>query len=116
MLTVCSTRDAAIRLSFGDSLLAGLPPGGGLYQPCPAPELSDVIAGLPDEAPFVELAGAMTEALLADELGAGAATGAATRGSMPMQPAAAADVVMALDRRTRPPARWPRRPIPLLRR
>ena len=81
MLTVCSTRDAAIRLSFNESLLAGLPPGGGLYQPCPAPELRDVIAGLPDEAPFVELAAAMTEALLADELGAVAAPGVAARGS-----------------------------------
>ena len=81
MLTVCSTRDPAIRLSFSESLLAGLPPGGGLYQPCPAPELSDLIGGLPDEAPFVELAAAMTEALLADELVAGAAAGAATRGS-----------------------------------
>ena len=81
MLTVCSTRDAAIRLSFSESLLAGLPPGGGLYQPCPAPELSDFIAGLPDQAPFVELAAAMTEALLADELVAGAAAGAAACGS-----------------------------------
>ena len=81
MLTVCSTRDAAIRLSFSESLLAGLPPGGGLYQPCPAPELSDLIAGLPDDAPFVDLAAALTEALLADELVAGAATGAAARGS-----------------------------------
>ena len=81
MLTVCSTRDPAIRLSFDDALLAGLPPGGGLYQPCPAPELSDVIAGLPDEAPFVDLAATLTEALLADELDAGAATGAATCGS-----------------------------------
>ena len=77
MLTVCSTRDPAIRLSFSESLLAGLPPGGGLYQPCPAPELSAVIAGLPDEAPFVELAAAMTEALLGDELAAGGAPGTA---------------------------------------
>ena len=75
MLTVCSTRDPAIRLSFGESLLAGLPPGGGLYQPCPAPELSDVIARMPDAAPFVELAATLTEALLADELAAGGAGG-----------------------------------------
>ena len=42
------------------SLLAGLPPGGGLYQPCPPPDLTDVIAGLPDDVPFVDLAAAMT--------------------------------------------------------
>ena len=75
MLTVCSTRDAAVRLSFSDSLLAGLPPGGGLYQPCPPPELSDSIAGLPDEVPFVELAATFTEALLADEVAAGGGAG-----------------------------------------
>ena len=71
-MQVCSTRDAGVRLSFSASLLAGLPPGGGLYQPWPPPDLTDVIAGLPDEAPFVDLAAAMTEALLADELTAGA--------------------------------------------
>ena len=80
MLTVCSTRDPAIRLSFSESLLAGLPPGGGLYQPCPAPELSDVIADLPADTPYVELAATLSEALLGDDLVAGAATGA-TRGS-----------------------------------
>ena len=67
-MEVCSTRDAGVRLSFSASLLAGLPPGGGLYQPCPPPDLTDVIAALPDEAPFVDLAAAMTEALLGDEL------------------------------------------------
>ena len=67
-MEVCSTRDAGVRLSFSASLLAGLPPGGGLYQPCPPPDLTDVIAVLPDEAPFVDLAAAMTEALLGDEL------------------------------------------------
>ena len=74
-MQVCSTRDAAVRLSFSASLLAGLPPGGGLYQPCPPPDLTDVIAGLPDDVPFVDLAAAMTEALLGDELGDGAAPG-----------------------------------------
>jgi threonine synthase len=67
-MEVCSTRDAGVRLSFSASLLAGLPPGGGLYQPCPPPDLTDVIAALPDEVPFVDLAAAMTEALLGDEL------------------------------------------------
>ena len=74
-MQVCSTRDAGVRLSFSASLLAGLPPGGGLYQPCPPPDLTDVIAGLPDDVPFVDLAAAMTAALLADELAAGAAPG-----------------------------------------
>ncbi|MDE0220860.1 MAG: hypothetical protein OXJ90_16460, partial [Spirochaetaceae bacterium] len=67
-MQVCSTRDASVRLSFSDSLLAGLPPGGGLYQPCPPPDLTEVIAGLPDDTPFVDLAAALTEALLADDL------------------------------------------------
>ena len=70
-MEVCSTRDAGVRLSFNASLLAGLPPGGGLYQPCPPPDLTDVIAGLPDEVPFVELAAVMTDALLGGELAAG---------------------------------------------
>ncbi len=74
-MEVCSTRDAGVRLSFSASLLAGLPPGGGLYQPCPPPDLTDVIAGLPDEVPFVDLAAAMTEALLADEFAVGDAPG-----------------------------------------
>ena len=70
-MQVCSTRDAGVRLSFSDSLLAGLPPGGGLYQPCPPPDLAPVIAGLPDDAPYVDLAAALSEALLGDELAAG---------------------------------------------
>ena len=70
-MEVCSTRDAGVRLSFSDSLLAGLPPGGGLYQPCPPPNLTEVIAGLPDDTPFVDLAAALTDALLADELASG---------------------------------------------
>ncbi len=81
MLTVCSTRDAAIRLSFNDSLLAGIPPGGGLYQPCPPPDLADVIAGLPDDTPYVDLAAALTEALLADDLATGAFASAAAAGA-----------------------------------
>ena len=72
-MEVCSTRDAGVRLSFSASLLAGLPPGGGLYQPCPAPDLADLIAGLADDTPFVDLAAVLTEALLADELASGAA-------------------------------------------
>jgi len=80
-MQVCSTRDAGVRLSFSDSLLAGLPPGGGLYQPCPPPDLAEVIAGLPDDTPFVDLAAALTEALLADELATGAAGSAAGAGS-----------------------------------
>ena len=67
-MDVCSTRDAGVRLLFRESLLAGLPPGGGLYQPCPPPDLTGVIAGLPDDTPFVDLAAALTEALLGDEL------------------------------------------------
>ena len=68
-MEVCSTRDAGVRLSFSASLLAGLPPGGGLYQPCPPPDLTDVIAALPDEVPFADLAAAMTEALLGRRAG-----------------------------------------------
>ena len=71
-MQVCSTRDARVRLSFSDSLLAGLPSDGGLYQPCPPPDLTTVIAGLPDDAPFVELAAVLSAALLGDELAGGA--------------------------------------------
>ncbi|MDE0446732.1 MAG: threonine synthase [Spirochaetaceae bacterium] len=76
-MQVCSTRDAGVRLSFNDSLLAGLPPGGGLYQPYPPPDLTEVIAGLPDDTPYVDLAAALTEALLGDDLASGAAGRAA---------------------------------------
>ena len=80
-MQVCSTRDAGVRLSFNDSLLAGLPPGGGLYQPCPPPDLTEVIAGLPDDTRYVDLAAALTEALLADELATGASGSAAAAGA-----------------------------------
>ena len=80
-MEVCSTRDAGVRLSFSASLLAGLPPGGGLYQPCPPPDLADLIAGLADDTPFVDLAAILTEALLADDLPPGAAGSAAAAGS-----------------------------------
>ncbi len=77
-MEVCSTRDAGVRLSFSDSLLAGLPPGGGLYQPCPPPDLTELIASLPHDAPYVDLAAALTEALLGDELAACAASSASS--------------------------------------
>ena len=80
-MEVCSTRDAGVRLSFSASLLAGLPPGGGLYQPCPPPDLAGLIAGLPDDLPFVDLAAVLTEALLADDLPPGVAGSAAAAGS-----------------------------------
>ena len=89
-MEVCSTRDAGVRLSFSDSLLAGLPPGGGLYQPCPPPDLTEVIAALPDETPFVDLAAAMTEALLGDELAAPAAGGSDAGGQAAAREVAAA--------------------------
>ena len=67
-MQVCSTRDATVRLSFSASLLAGLPPGGGLYQPAPPPDLRREIAALPDQASFLEVAAAITGALFAEEL------------------------------------------------
>ncbi len=82
---VCSTRDPMVRLSFSASLLAGLPPGGGLYQPAPPPDLRREIAALPDQAPYVEVAAALSAALFAEEL-AGRAGG----------PAAVADAARAL--------------------
>lgn len=67
-MQVCSTRDAAARLPFSASLLAGLPPDGGLYQPAPPPDLRREIAALPEQAPFVEVAAALSAALFAEEL------------------------------------------------
>lgn len=79
-MQVCSTRNAAARLSFSASLLAGLPPDGGLYQPAPAPDLRREIAALPDQAPFVEVAAALGAALFAEELaGRGAGPAGAAR-------------------------------------
>ena len=76
-----------MRLSFSDSLLAGLPPGGGLYQPDPPPDLRREIAALPDAAPFLEVAGALTKALFAEELAA-TAEGQATAEGAPAPGAA----------------------------
>ena len=70
-----------MRLSFSDSLLAGLPPGGGLYQPDPPPDLRREIAALPDAAPFLEVAGAITGALFAEELAVTAAGPATAEGA-----------------------------------
>ena len=67
-MQVRSTRDPGVRLSFSASLLSGLPPGGGLYQPDPVPDLRPEIAALPDRASFRELAAAMTARLFAEEL------------------------------------------------
>ncbi|MDE0223312.1 MAG: threonine synthase [Spirochaetaceae bacterium] len=67
-MQVCSTRDRGARLSFSASLLAGLPPGGGLYQPDPVPDLRREIAALPERASFREVAAAMTARLFAEEL------------------------------------------------
>ena len=67
-MQVCSTRDRGVRLSLGDSLLAGLPPGGGLYQPDPPPDLGQEISALPDGAAFREVAAAATSRLLEEEL------------------------------------------------
>ena len=70
-MQVCSTRDPAVRLSFGAALLAGLPPGGGLYQPAPPPDLRREIAALPEQASFVQVAAALSAALFAEELAGG---------------------------------------------
>lgn len=69
-MQVCSTRDATIQRSFYDSLLFGLPPGGGLYQPHPTPNLSQHIDALPDGAPFIEVATSVTAGLFTEELSA----------------------------------------------
>ena len=67
-MQVHSTRDPGVRLSFSASLLSGLPPGGGLYQPDPVPDLRREIAALPDRASFREVAAAVTARLFAEEL------------------------------------------------
>ena len=67
-MQVCSTRNRGVRLSFSASLLAGLPPGGGLYQPDPPPDLRREIAALPEQASFQEVAAAVTARLFAEEL------------------------------------------------
>ncbi len=69
-MQVCSTRDRGARLSFSASLLAGLPPGGGLYQPDPPPDLRQEIAALPEGASFRDVAAAATSRLLEEELAA----------------------------------------------
>lgn len=69
-MEVCSTRDANVRLSFSTSLLSGLPPGGGLYQPHPLPDLRNKITELSDEASFIEVATAIVSALFEEELAA----------------------------------------------
>ena len=69
-MQVCSTRDTSIRLSFRDSLIAGLPPGGGLYQPSPPPDLRSEIASLSDQASFLEVSTILISALFKEEFAA----------------------------------------------
>ena len=68
-MLVCSTRDATEQLTFLDSLFAGLPVAGGLYQPCAPIDLRAALAAFPDGASFQQIATALTEHLLGDELG-----------------------------------------------
>ena len=91
-MQVCSTRDPSVRLSFSASLLAGLPPGGGLYQPDPPPNLRREIAALSDRASFQEVAAAAISRLFEEELasssdGPAAAARALVEAAFPFVPA-----------------------------
>ena len=91
-MQVCSTRDPSVRLSFSASLLAGLPSGGGLFQPDPPPDLRREIAALPDQASFQEVATAATSRLFEGELassadGPAAAARALVEAAFPFTPA-----------------------------
>jgi threonine synthase len=54
---------------FREALFRGLAPDGGLYQPAPQPDLRRLLASFSPETAFRELAGAVSAALLGEELG-----------------------------------------------
>jgi threonine synthase len=55
-------------LTFRQAVFSGLPPDGGLYVPAEQPDLRDRIAGITEQTSFVEIASAVFEPLIGDEL------------------------------------------------
>lgn len=68
-----STRDKNEAVSFKEAIFRGLAPDGGLYMPETMPDLSGLIASFTPETPFIDIATSITDALLSEELGEGAA-------------------------------------------
>jgi threonine synthase len=62
-------------VSFRDAVFGGLAPDGGLYVPVEQPDLGSLLSDFTPETPFSELAGAVTGALLGDELDGPAVAG-----------------------------------------
>jgi len=54
---------------FREALFRGLAPDGGLYQPALQPDLRSLLAGFSPRASFLEVAEAVSSALLGEELG-----------------------------------------------
>jgi len=69
-----STRNVgAEQISFGDAVLRGLAPDGGLYHPVEEPDLRALIRSIGAESSFVDVAGAMIQALFPEGYDAAAA-------------------------------------------
>ena len=66
-------------VQFREALFQGLAPDGGLYQPARQPDLRPVLAGFTPRTSFLELAEAVSAALLGEELGEKAAVRIARR-------------------------------------
>ena len=69
-----STRaTGADSVGFGDAVLHGLAPDGGLYHPTEEPDLRALIRSIGSDASFVDVAGAMIQALFPERYDAAAA-------------------------------------------
>ncbi len=64
-----STRTPEDRVPFADALFRGLAPDGGLYVPEHHPDLSGLMASLPEGSAFADTAAALSRGLFGDELG-----------------------------------------------
>ena len=56
-------------LTFQQAVFSGLPPDGGLYVPAEQPDLRARIAGFTEQTSFVDIASAVFETVIGDELG-----------------------------------------------
>ncbi len=63
-----STRNTKNLVTFQEGVFQGLAPDGGLYHPLKTPDLSALMESFSGDTPFVEMASALTAALLEDEL------------------------------------------------
>lgn len=81
-----STRDSSAEsITFGEAVLRGLAPDGGLYHPTDEPDLRALIRSFGADSTFVDVAGAMIQALFPEQYDAAAARALALK-AFPFEP------------------------------